>query len=280
MPFDRIAGRIRVINAGSVGMPFGEPGADWVLLGPDVQLRHTTYDLAGAVNRIRATSYPQAEEFAASYVLNPPSEAAMLDAHSRVIQVMSRVSPWTGRRRSKGFVELRSVLRHASKPRRYGRLKNMDHECLVRHAVPLAPNPVLRCWDESEARVVRRVADHDDEWTARPTEVFGSGANERRSDSGALELRQHRHRRQSRTHERTFICLDGHGREEDMAHNTGIAQSDQGHALPTRLSQLVDKVSFDRLRKRGVEDGPDCRGIVGLFLTNDIRDRLTHSINQ
>lgn len=27
MPFDRAVGRIRVVNAGSVGMPFGEPGA-------------------------------------------------------------------------------------------------------------------------------------------------------------------------------------------------------------------------------------------------------------
>ena len=36
MQFDRIVGRTRVVNAGSVGMPFGEPGADWLLLGPDV----------------------------------------------------------------------------------------------------------------------------------------------------------------------------------------------------------------------------------------------------
>src|SRR5262245_46661925 len=41
MQFDRTVGRVRVVNAGSVGMPFGGPGADWLLLGPDVGLRHT-----------------------------------------------------------------------------------------------------------------------------------------------------------------------------------------------------------------------------------------------
>ena len=40
---------------GSVGMPFGEPGAYWLLLGPDVELRHTSYDLERAAERIRAT---------------------------------------------------------------------------------------------------------------------------------------------------------------------------------------------------------------------------------
>jgi predicted phosphodiesterase len=79
MQFDRTIGGTRVINAGSVGMPFGDPGADWLLLGPDVRLRHTPYDLAKAAARIRATSYPQAEDFASSCILQPPTEAAMLD---------------------------------------------------------------------------------------------------------------------------------------------------------------------------------------------------------
>ena len=84
MQFDRTIGRIRVLNAGSVGMPFGEPGAYWLLLGPDVQLRHTPYDLAKAAERIRATKYPQAQEFAARNVLEPPSERETLEALSKV----------------------------------------------------------------------------------------------------------------------------------------------------------------------------------------------------
>jgi predicted phosphodiesterase len=83
MQFDRMIGRTRVVNAGSVGMPFGEPGAYWLLLGSDVQLRHTPYDLAKAAERIRATSYPQAQDFAAHNVLQPPSEKQMLEAFSK-----------------------------------------------------------------------------------------------------------------------------------------------------------------------------------------------------
>jgi len=79
MQFDRAIGALRVINAGSVGMPFGKTGADWLLLGPRVELRHTNYDLPRAAARVRATAYPEAEEFAAKYVLNSPNEAAMLE---------------------------------------------------------------------------------------------------------------------------------------------------------------------------------------------------------
>jgi putative phosphoesterase len=83
MQFDRTVGGIRILNAGSVGMPFGRPGAYWLLLGPDIQLRHTAYDLPKAAERIRATSYPQAREFAENYVLQPPSEEKMLELCAR-----------------------------------------------------------------------------------------------------------------------------------------------------------------------------------------------------
>jgi diadenosine tetraphosphatase ApaH/serine/threonine PP2A family protein phosphatase len=80
MQFDRTVGSARVVNAGSVGMPYGAPGAYWLLLGPDVRLRRTPYDLARAAERIRDTTYPQAEEFAAGNVLRPPSEGGILAA--------------------------------------------------------------------------------------------------------------------------------------------------------------------------------------------------------
>ncbi len=80
MPFDRVVGDVRVMNAGSVGMPFGQPGAHWLLLAPEPELRHTAYDLAAAAARIRRTEYPQAEEFAERHVLRPPSESEMLAA--------------------------------------------------------------------------------------------------------------------------------------------------------------------------------------------------------
>jgi len=83
MQFDRMIGNIRVVNAGSVGMPFGEAGADWLLLEPEVQLRRTPYDLMKAAERIRKTDYPQAQDFAAYNVLQPPSEEKMLEIFTR-----------------------------------------------------------------------------------------------------------------------------------------------------------------------------------------------------
>lgn len=83
MQFDRTVGEVRVVNAGSVGMPFGKPGAYWLLLGADVQLRHTHYDGANAAERIRATNYPQADEFAVHSVLQPPSERDVLQGFAR-----------------------------------------------------------------------------------------------------------------------------------------------------------------------------------------------------
>lgn len=73
MQFDRMVGSIRVVNAGSVGSSFAGPGAYWLLLGPTVELRQTPYDLERAAERIRASPYPLAQEFAEENVLHPPS---------------------------------------------------------------------------------------------------------------------------------------------------------------------------------------------------------------
>jgi predicted phosphodiesterase len=83
MQFDRRVAHVRIVNAGSVGMPFGKPGAYWILLGPDVELRRTEYDFTAAAERIRRSGYPQAAEFATGNILNPPTEAAMLEAFGR-----------------------------------------------------------------------------------------------------------------------------------------------------------------------------------------------------
>ena len=83
MQFDRQVGATRVVNAGSVGMPFGSPGAYWLLIDGSIQLRRTEYDLAAAVAVIRGSRYPQAESFASGNVLNPPGEAQMIEAFGR-----------------------------------------------------------------------------------------------------------------------------------------------------------------------------------------------------
>ena len=83
MQFDRRIGRTRVVNAGSVGMPFGAPGAYWLLLGEGVDLRRTDYDLDAAADRVCASDYPQASEFAARNILQTPSEREMLELFER-----------------------------------------------------------------------------------------------------------------------------------------------------------------------------------------------------
>jgi diadenosine tetraphosphatase ApaH/serine/threonine PP2A family protein phosphatase len=78
--FDRALDGMRVVNAGSVGAPYeADPGAYWALLGPDVELRHTAYDVEAAAAAIAATGYPRADE-AASYLTRDPGRPARMSA--------------------------------------------------------------------------------------------------------------------------------------------------------------------------------------------------------
>lgn len=74
MQLERTVGTTRIINAGSIGASFQGPGAYWAIVGPTVQLRRTEYDVEKAAARVRATKYPQAEQFASTSILQPPSE--------------------------------------------------------------------------------------------------------------------------------------------------------------------------------------------------------------
>jgi predicted phosphodiesterase len=78
MQFDRQIAGVRVVNAGSVGMPFGRIGAHWILIDGDAHFRCTQLDVISAADRIRATRYPGADDFAIRYLLNPVSEEEML----------------------------------------------------------------------------------------------------------------------------------------------------------------------------------------------------------
>lgn len=75
--FDRRVGATRVVNAGSVGLPFGAPGAHWALLGPDVELRIAPYDAVAAGAAFRAAGGPGAEDFAAHAAAPPAAETAV-----------------------------------------------------------------------------------------------------------------------------------------------------------------------------------------------------------
>jgi predicted phosphodiesterase len=58
----RLPGAPRLVNAGSVGMPYeGEAGARWALLGPGVELRRTPYDVEPTIDGLVATGMPGVE---------------------------------------------------------------------------------------------------------------------------------------------------------------------------------------------------------------------------
>jgi putative phosphoesterase len=85
MQFDRLSNGIRIVNAGSVGMPYAERlGAYWALFGSDVEMRHTNYDFELAANLIRQTGFPGAQEFADENVLKLPTATEATEVFERM----------------------------------------------------------------------------------------------------------------------------------------------------------------------------------------------------
>jgi predicted phosphodiesterase len=70
--YDRTVGARRLVNAGSVGLPYeGRPGAYWLRLGPGIEHRRTEFDLEGALAILRASRYPDIEEALRESLLEP-----------------------------------------------------------------------------------------------------------------------------------------------------------------------------------------------------------------
>jgi len=68
-------GDLRLVNAGSVGMPYEDaPGAYWVLVRDgEPEHRRTEYDLEAAAERIRPTGWPIAERWLDENLLTVPT---------------------------------------------------------------------------------------------------------------------------------------------------------------------------------------------------------------
>ena len=67
----RLSNGLRLVNPGSVGLPYeGRRGAFWALLGPDVDFRHTEYDVDAAAAAIRALDSP-VDERLIEYLVTP-----------------------------------------------------------------------------------------------------------------------------------------------------------------------------------------------------------------
>jgi predicted phosphodiesterase len=84
MQFDRHVDRWRVVNAGSVGLPYGAPGAHWLALGPDVEHRRTAYDANAFADHVKALEWPIAERFAEENVRTVPAEKEALEFFEKV----------------------------------------------------------------------------------------------------------------------------------------------------------------------------------------------------
>jgi putative phosphoesterase len=77
--FDREVAGVRSVNSGSVGLPYeGRPGAYWALMGPDVELRRTEYDVEATVERFRASRQPNVEQIV-QMMLVPPERREVID---------------------------------------------------------------------------------------------------------------------------------------------------------------------------------------------------------
>jgi predicted phosphodiesterase len=84
MQFDRSVDGRRVVNAGSVGLPYGAPGAHWLRLGPDVEHMRTPYDSDSFADRVKTLEWPLAERFAEENIRSVPSEEEALEFFERV----------------------------------------------------------------------------------------------------------------------------------------------------------------------------------------------------
>jgi predicted phosphodiesterase len=82
MPFTRLANTRQIINPGSIGMPYGRPGAHWAVLNAGtVEMRLTSYDLEAACAKITAeSSYPDVARWADYFLYARATDADALAA--------------------------------------------------------------------------------------------------------------------------------------------------------------------------------------------------------
>jgi putative phosphoesterase len=89
--FDRMVGDRRLVNAGSIGLPYeGEAGiACWALFGPDIELRRSRYDIQLAIDALDASGYPDDDGQVRGFLLEP-SSAEEATAHFESVAERSR----------------------------------------------------------------------------------------------------------------------------------------------------------------------------------------------
>jgi len=88
MQFARQVGKLSILNAGSVGMPFAnQPGAYWLLLSPaGYEFRRTAYDAQETAQQLNTSGNSFVREFVKNHVLNTPDATEMIE----MLESMSR----------------------------------------------------------------------------------------------------------------------------------------------------------------------------------------------
>ncbi|WP_420799300.1 metallophosphoesterase family protein [Ktedonospora formicarum] len=86
--FELKLGNLRILNAGSVGMPYAEqPGAYWLLLDSQgYKFQYTPYDGETAALEVRASGYPQAQAFADENILKIPTATEAMTIFERMAE--------------------------------------------------------------------------------------------------------------------------------------------------------------------------------------------------
>ena len=83
--YDRRVGRTRLVNAGSVGMPYeGSADARWALLGADgIELLATPYDAVAALDALSRTGFPLVQQWLAPVLLGQVTADEATDEFER-----------------------------------------------------------------------------------------------------------------------------------------------------------------------------------------------------
>lgn len=167
--YDREVDDTRIVNAGSVGMPYGATGAHWLLLDSDVHLHRTAYDTKAAAARIRASGYPDAESFITRHLVNPPTSDEMTHAFE------------SGAERSRGNTTQLTWHIRAPRARVYAAL--LDATAVARWKVPDGMSATVHEFDPREGGRIRvslhyhdpsavgKSAAHTDTYTGRFTRL-------------------------------------------------------------------------------------------------------------
>jgi putative phosphoesterase len=83
--YDRRAAGFRIVNPGSVGLPYEtQPGAYWALFGPEVEHRRTDYDIGAMIDDARAVGFPQLDDLVREALVEPIGPDAATEYFERM----------------------------------------------------------------------------------------------------------------------------------------------------------------------------------------------------